>query len=126
MTAPNHDIPPGQQNNPGAQRAAYYGNGRLWTVLPDDGTIREAPRRDGSIGQKFPWWRGVRAPLSIAGRRLNWPGSRLRVRIPEGYGATGFQATGLVFPSAGCWRVTGMAGGASLTFVTLVGKARGR
>ena len=123
VTPPNHEIPPGQEDNPGADTAAYYGNGQLWTVLPERSIIREAPRGDGSIREKFPWWRGVRGPLTITGRRLNGPGPRLRARVPEGYGATGFQSSGIIFPSEGCWRVTGTVGEANLTFVTLVLKA---
>jgi hypothetical protein len=40
--------------------------------------------------------------------------------IPSGYGDSGFQATGIIFPTEGCWEVTGRVGEASLTFVTLV------
>lgn len=123
VTPPNHDIPPGQEDNPGADTAGYYGNGELWTVLPAKGIIREAPRGDGSVRAKFPWWRGVRGPLTVTGHRLNGPGPRLRARVPEGYGATGFQASGIIFPSEGCWKVTGTVGEANLTFVTLVLKA---
>lgn len=126
VTPPNHEIPPGQEQNPGANSAAYYGNGRLWTVLADKGIVRKVPRRDGSISEKFPWWRAVRGRLSITGRRLDRPARPLRAHIPDGYGATGFQSTGLIFPSEGCWRVTGTAGGASLAFVTLVVKTTGQ
>ena len=42
--------------------------------------------------------------------------------IPEGYSDAGFQASGIIFPTEGCWEVTGKAGNASLTFVTLVVK----
>ena len=37
---------------------------------------------------------------------------------------TGFQATGLTFPTTGCWRVTGRYAGASLAFTMLVSKSR--
>ena len=123
VTSPNHDVPPGQEDTPGAEQATYYGNGRLWTVLEQDGVVRDVPRRDGSIRRKFPWWRGVPGTLRIAGRRLDGSASPLRARVPEGYGSTGFQSSGIIFPGAGCWRVTGAAGGATLSFVTLVVKA---
>jgi hypothetical protein len=120
VTPPNHDIPPGQGQNPGAAQAPYYGNGRLWTVLSSDGIVREAKRHDGSISQKFPWWRGVRGQLMITGRRLDARGPELRAHIPDGYGPTGFQATAIIFPTPGCWSVTGTVGEAKLSFVTLV------
>jgi hypothetical protein len=47
----------------------------------------------------------------------------LSTSIPDGYGPTGFQASGVTFPTEGCWEVTGRVGNASLTFVTLVLKA---
>jgi hypothetical protein len=34
----------------------------------------------------------------------------------------GFHATALIFPTAGCWEVTGRVGDASLTFVVEVEK----
>lgn len=94
-----------------------HGNGRLWVVLPPDGKLLVTPERDGSLGGKFPWWRGVRGHLTIWGRRLDAPGSPTRVSVPEGYGETGFQSSGVYFPSEGCWEITGSAGDAELTFV---------
>ena len=41
-------------------------------------------------------------------------------QLPDGYGDAGFQATGLAFPGAGCYEITGEADGATLTFVTIV------
>ena len=120
VTPPNGHIPPGQAGNPGSDRATYLGNGELWTVLPPQGTLREAARRDGSMAQKFPWWRAVRGRLAITGRRVDGRGPALRARIPGGYGSTGFQSTAIIFPTPGCWSVTGTAGSATLRFVTLV------
>jgi hypothetical protein len=123
VTQPNHQIPPGQDGNAGAATAPYHGNGRLWTVLPDGGVVRR--RRVGSIREKFPWWRARRGRLEISGRRLEGAAQPLRARVPGGYGPTGFQSSGIIFPRPGCWKVTGSAGGARLTFVTLVERAGG-
>lgn len=120
VTRPNHSIPPGEAQNPGAERAAYHGNGKLWTVLYG------VAFRDPS-GVKFPWWAKVESPgatdrsmgLTISGIRLDGRAPSLRARIPAGYGL-GFQATAIFFPAAGCWRITGIAGRGSLAFVTLV------
>jgi hypothetical protein len=79
-------------------------------------------RRDGSISRKFPWWRAVRGELRISGRRLGGEAAQVRAHIPSGYGPTGFQSSAIVFPAEGCWQVTGTAGNARLTYVTLVVK----
>lgn len=108
--------------------AGRYGKTDLWTTLWPEGTIVFRPGgpgfidRDGSLGMKWPWTRGDRVvgKLTIEGRRLDADAPPLRANIPEGYGDTGFQSTSLVFPTEGCWEVTGRAGGAVLTFVTLV------
>jgi hypothetical protein len=44
----------------------------------------------------------------------------LQADIPPGYGQTGFQASGIIFPTEGCWEITGRAGDAELTFVQRV------
>jgi len=69
---------------------------------------------------KFPWWRMVRGRLQITGRRLDAPAPPLLAYVPDGYGPIGFQATGVKFPTEGCWEVTGTVGQANLTFVTFV------
>jgi hypothetical protein len=121
VTAPNGSTPPGEQPSPD-----LHGNGRIWTGLWPEGRVVFKPGGpghilpDGSLEMKWWWWRGVMGQLTIEGRRLDAPAPPLRAEIPEGYGATGFQASGLIFPSQGCWEVTGRVGEASLTFVTLV------
>ena len=126
VTLPNGDIPPGQEANPGAQTAAYLGNGALWTLLPPDGTVRKAADHTGSIVEKFPWWRGVRGRLRIVGARMNAAAPPLEARIPDGYGPTGFQASALKFPTAGCWQVRATAGNAALSFITRVIRTHGQ
>ena len=123
VTAPNGSPPPGELPSD-----AYHGNGSLWTGLWPGGEIVFKPdgpgfvSPDGSLEMKFPWWRGDETVglLSIEGRRLDLPAPPLRAHIPEGYGESGFQASVLIFPTEGCWEVTGRVGDASLTFVTLV------
>jgi hypothetical protein len=118
VTHANGATPPGEV--PSIQN---HGNGKLWTVLwPHGVVVASGPHQvyaDGSIGMKFPWWRAVRGRLHIDGHRLDGTAPPLRVEMSD-YGPTGFQASGLIFPTQGCWEVTGRAGPASLTFVTLV------
>lgn len=122
VTVPNGKSPPRQRRSLGGHRESpgWHRDGRLWVALWDDGIIRWRAEPDGSIGMKFPWWRGVRGRLRIKGRRLDAVAPPLRAHVPRGYGATGFQSTAVVFPTPGCWKVTGAVAGARLEFVTLV------
>ena len=138
VTAPNHNEPPvknfggivtyapdykGPRNGPVTNS---YGNGKLWTTLSQDGTVVFRPNgpgfigEDGSLSMKWPWYRGLRGKLTIHGKRLDMSAPPLRASIPDGYGDTGFQATALIFPTEGCWEVTGQVGETALTFVTRV------
>jgi hypothetical protein len=142
VTVPNHSQPPAKNFGGSVTYSPDYsgpregpvknshGNGSLWTMLWPDGIVVFRPGgpgfvlSDGSLSMKLPWWRGVRGKLTIQGRRLDRSAPSLRADIPEGYGDTGFQATALIFPTEGCWEVTGRAGDASLTFVTRVVRAQ--
>jgi hypothetical protein len=103
-----------------------YGNVLLSTGLWPDGTVVFRPggpgyiTDDGALAMKWGWRRAVRGQLRIEGRRLDGPAGPLRSEIPAGYGDFGFQSSALIFPTPGCWEVTGRVGTASLTFVTRV------
>jgi hypothetical protein len=107
-----------------ALAAGLWPKGRLVAGPLPDGSAWAEIRPDGSIYAKLGWWRGVDGELRIEGERLDGPAPPLRAEVPAGYGPTGFQATALIFPSAGCWRVVGTAGDARLEFVTLVRKRK--
>ena len=115
----------------GPGRAHWENNlyvGGLWP----DGTIVFRPNgpgyvyQDGSVGMKIGWYRGkgVRGKLKIQGKRLDAPAPPVRSHLSD-YGDTGFQASEVIFPTEGCWQVTGIAGHASVTFVTKVVKLPG-
>lgn len=104
--------------------------GRLWIGIGPTGGVYRVPADnvapDGSLGVKIGWQRGpgLRGRVTIDARRLDERAPAVHRRIsPSGYGLTGFQASGLDFPTQGCWRVTATAGRAGLTFVLLVLKA---
>lgn len=103
-----------------------HGNEDLWVGgLWPDGIIAvhwssSFVAADGSIGMKFGWWRNVSGELEITGRRLDGSAPPLHAGVPDGYGGTGFQASGVSFPTEGCWAITGRVGSSHLTFVTLV------
>jgi hypothetical protein len=101
-----------------------YGNGQLWVGgLWANGIIaaeRSFVEPDGAVGMKFGWYRVAAGQLTITGRRLDAPAPPARADVPSGYGDTGFQASGVYFPTEGCWEVTGTVGSTTLTFVTFV------
>lgn len=78
---------------------------------------------DGSIDAKFGWWRAGSGKIRISGRRLDASAPPLRAHVPDGYGR-GFQATGLTFPTTGCWKVTGRYLESQISFTLLVVKSR--
>jgi len=122
VTQPNGQAPPGE-----TPRASHHGNGLLWTTLWPEGTVFFEPDGpgqrsdlDGSLSMKWPWWRGAdTGPLTIEGRRLDADAPPLGASIPDGY-SFDFQATALIFPTPGCWEVTGAVGEATLSFVVRV------
>jgi len=65
----------------------------------------------------------VAGKLRIEGSRLDASAPPLVGHVPDGYGDSGFQSSGITFPTEGCWQVTGRVGEASLTFVVLVLRA---
>ena len=116
--------PPGGPRPPtGLPPAPYAGNGQLWVGLWPHGLVVVPPddiSQRGVLRMKFMWYRGssVHGVLHINGLQLDADGV-VRGRT-AGYGLTGFNASSIFFSGQGCYRVTGRAGGASLSFVTLV------
>ncbi len=89
----------------------WWGNDSQWVILPNDGVMWSA---------KFMWWRTLAGQLTIEGRRLDAPAPPLESSISSGDGDIGFQATGLSFPTTGCWEVIGRVSGHELRFVVNV------
>jgi hypothetical protein len=124
VTSPNGIAAGEDHPDPGSYGNAHVSVGPfgLWR----DGTVVFKPggagfiTRDGSLGMKFGWRRGVSGQLEIEGRRLDAVALPLRSEVPSGYGDRGFQATYVIFPTPGCWEVTGRVGDAKVTFITRV------
>lgn len=96
------------------------GNDELWVSgLGENGVIKryQPLEPDGSMGWKLGWMRLTPGALTITGRRLDEKAPPLRSSVPEGYGAIGFQSSGVYFPTAGCWEITGKVADSRLTFV---------
>ena len=125
ITQPNGVEPPPGANVFGRGNGDY-GNDALWTSLWiwGNGVVLVPPDAVGASGWmgdlKWAWYRFIPGNLTIDGRRLDAPAPPMRANISDGYGDSGFEATGLIFPSGGCWEVTGHVGDRSLTFVILV------
>ena len=70
-------------------------------------------------GAKVGWFRPAGAKLVITGKRLDGEAPPLEAHVPSGY-PTRFQASGLRFPTEGCWEVSASARDKELTFVVWV------
>jgi hypothetical protein len=101
-----------------------FGNQRLATAAYR--TIQATPRTlmpNGWIGEKFPWrGYGVSGELKVTGHRLDGRARPLQADIQPGGApdAPEFWAVAIMFPTVGCWRITGRVGSASLTLVVRV------
>jgi hypothetical protein len=106
----------------------FYGNEYLKAGLPPGGKLVFTPGgpgfvdQDGALGIKFAWDRLVPGDLYVGGRRLDGDAPPARAYMSGGYGDGGFQPSYLVFPTPGCWEITGWVGERKLTFVLLVEK----
>jgi len=89
----------------------WYGNDVLWVNIHSQGAKRS---------EKFAWERLGRGSLTITALRVDAQAPPATAHIPNGYGDTGFQASGIDFPSAGCWEVVGTLAGKQLRFVVRV------
>jgi hypothetical protein len=124
VTVPN-GIPANGQRAP-LRNNTFHGNDALSVTLTADSTSVFRPGGpgavlpDGALKIKYPMFRGVEGQIAIHGRRLDTAAAPLRSEIPAGYGPIGLQPVSLIFPTPGCWEVTGTIDGASLTFVVRV------
>ncbi len=95
----------------------WYGNDALWAGLD---RVYQGEWYAGAGGVKVLWYRSVVVKLSVEERRLDGVAPPLRADIPNGYGETGYQASGIIFPTEGCWEVIGRAAEKELRFVVQV------
>ena len=117
----------------------------LWLKPPDDPAVQDPPGygyyysnqdqsllasawwtgeqesylRAGKDGVKVGWFRPAGALLEIRGQRLDGQAPPLEAHVPCCY-PTQFQATGLIFPTEGCWEVSAKAAESELAFVVWV------
>ena len=84
--------------------------GKLWMGY----TLADSAFESDPTGQKIAWWRekgSAFGKLRVTGKRLDAEAPPLTAQIPSGYATTwGFQASGLFFPTPGCWQVVARVG----------------
>ncbi len=107
-------LPPGMTPAP---LDTMFGNDAMWVQLgTSDGTLVVGP----DLHAKFVSYRLVDGNLTVSARRLDGPTGSVEISVPDGYGSSGFQAVGIVFPSPGCWSMTETVPGHDLVFVLRV------
>jgi hypothetical protein len=124
-------VPPSPYPNQVGPDDFWFGNEKLWTVLPTDGTWRGLPHyrpTDTAFRQKLLWWRRgwrIENPpkLRVTGRRLDSPAAPLEAEASNGWTDDAnhpFIIVGMDIPTLGCWKVTGRYEDAELSFVIRV------
>jgi hypothetical protein len=103
-----------------------YGNGFLSTRVSVDGGLLTQRDGDGTFSTKLGWLprKGFTGTLRVRGERLDASSPPMRVlAVYWGHDTQtgrGSWATPVVFPSEGCWRITGRVGDISLSYVVRV------
>jgi hypothetical protein len=131
VTTPNGIVAGSSERN---ERS--YGNALL-SVGPfglwPNGTVVFKPggagfqTKEGALGMKFGWTRGIRGKINVTGRRIdaNAPPLRFETNQTNDAHGIGFLASYLLFSTPGCWEVTAQVGDredSKMTFVTRVEK----
>lgn len=98
--------------------ATWYGRDHLWAGLEPAYQGVWYAGKEVKVQWRLPHPR----QLAVTGSRLDAAAPPLQVSLPTGY-TSGFQPSSLLFPTAGCWKVTGRIPGQSLHFVVLVHSA---
>ncbi len=98
----------------------YYVNDDL-TIWASAGwmSTEEKVLRYSEEGIKMGWFRPAGAELEITGRRLDGQAPPLEAHASCCY-PTRFQASGVYFPTGGCWKITARAAENELSFVVWV------
>ena len=107
-----------------------FENESLAVVLPSVDTLIFKPGgpgfvddADGALGIKIGWEIRKKGTLVITGRRLDGIAPPARAYISRSYDDyAGGMSLFLLFPTPGCWEITGVIADGSLTFIVQVEK----
>jgi hypothetical protein len=123
VTRPNRVLPPAPgQGFPGLR----YGNGLLSTAVSSDGGLLTQRDQNGTSSTKLAWLprKGFTGTLTVGGERLDAAAPPMRVlAVYWGHDTQtgrGGWATPVVFPSEGCWRITGRVRDVTVSYVVRV------
>jgi hypothetical protein len=107
----------GSDGRPVSFTETWYGNDALWAGLSPATAGRWFA---GEAGNKVLWVREIAGRVTVEGRRLDAEAPPLTAWVPDGYGNLGYQASGVTFPTEGCWEVVGKVAERELRFVVAV------
>ena len=121
LTEPIWEKPPADAAVPDAPAYSYYFVNEDRSIWASAGWAGKegVPPQVTEEGIKVGWFRPAGATLEISGHRLDGKAPSLESNVPCCY-PTRFQATGIYFPTEGCWEVTAMADDKELSFVVWV------
>jgi hypothetical protein len=97
----------------------YFVNDDSSILASASWTTEKEPRNVAEEWIKLGWFRPAGAELVITGERLDRNAPPMETEVPCCY-PTRFQATGLYFPTEGCWEVTARAAESELSFIVWV------
>jgi hypothetical protein len=87
-----------------------------WYRSADKRIWASAPARWFAGDHKVLWERPLGTQLKVTAKRLDGDAPPFKATLPDGYQSFDYQASGLNFPSAGCWEVTAQADQSQLQF----------
>lgn len=121
LTEPVWEKPPADAAVQDAPAYGYYFVNEDRSIWASAGWADQdgVPLRVSEEGIKVGWMRPAGAVMKITGQRLDPEAPALESEIPCCY-PTRFQATGIFFPTAGCWEVSAKAEEKELSFVVWV------
>lgn len=121
LTEPVWEKPPEDSavSNPPSEGYYFVNEDRsiwasAWWVGLEDYQLRVSKE-----GIKMGWFRPAGAVLEITGQRVDAQAPALEAHVPCCY-PTRFQATGVYFPTEGCWEVKAKAADSELSFFVRV------
>jgi hypothetical protein len=101
-----------ENDNTAAWSKTWYRSpdGQIWASEPGLRRLREG-------GDKVLWVKPLGEKLMITGKRLDGVAPLLKATAPDGYEMFDYQASGITFPTAGCWEIEATAGKTNWRFV---------